>query len=317
MTLYNFVHKKTLNKDVFSHYLIEADKTNQYSNYGHATKVLEQRAHTMLKIADDKAVIAVSSGAAGLHAIISLIQKLENYVDIVTQSFTFPCVIQGACRNARIIDFDDDLDIDTSSILPHEVVIVTNCFGHLQNLDKILQLPNKYIIFDNAATPYSFWKGINGLNYGFACFVSLHHTKTIGFGEGGLIIINKEHEAAIRAIISFDKNSAGLYTRFGNNYKISEIAAAAILQWWDQFDIDDLTLLYRRRYKEYKVAKFPHKAETSDIFLPNCVPVIFDNVIDVTAYPEYDVKKYYKPLDGAKISNNIYNRILCFPIGSK
>lgn len=317
MKQYNFVHKKALVNTLFSMYLEEAHKTNQYSNYGYATRILEDQARHMLKITDDKSIIAVSSGTAALHAIIALLKKLENNIDIVTQSFTFPCAIQGECRRARIVDFDNDLDIDISSIQPHEVVIVTNVFGHLQNLDKILQLPNKYIIFDNAATPYSFWKGVNSLNLGFASFVSLHHTKTIGFGEGGLIIINKEYEAAVRAIISFDKDSAGNCSRFGNNYKISEIAAAAILQWWDQFDIDYLATLYRRRYEEYKIANFPHKADACDIFLPNCVPSIFDNTIDVTAYPEYDVKKYYKPLDNSKISNSIYDRLLCFPIGNK
>lgn len=316
MIQYSFVHRKTLKNNLFNAYLTPAYTSNQYSNYGHAVQSLERRARYMLKVADDKAIIAVSSGSSALHAIIALIKKLENNIEIVTQSFTFPCAIQGECKNARVVDFDNDLDIDISSIKSHEVVIATNLFGHLQNLDKILQLPNKYIIFDNAATPYSFWKGINSINYGFASFISLHHTKTIGFGEGGLIIIDKQYEQEIRSIVSFDKDETGAYTRFGNNYKMSEISAAAIIQWWDQFDINNLASLYVYRYKQYKKANFPHKAGAYDIFLPNCVPVIHSSSIDTSAFPNYDVKKYYKPLDSSKISNDIYNRILCFPIGN-
>jgi dTDP-4-amino-4,6-dideoxygalactose transaminase len=316
MNQYNFIHKKTLNSNILNSYLTHAYVTNQYSNYGHATQILERRARSMLKVTDDKAVIAVNNGSSALHAIVLLIQKLEDNIDLVTQSFTFPCAIQGVCNHSRIVDFDSDLDIDISSIKSHEVVIVTNVFGHLQNLDKILGLPNKYIIFDNAATPYSFWKGINSINYGFASFISLHHTKTIGFGEGGLIIISKEYEQAIRSIISFDKDSYGKYTRQGNNYKISEISSAAILQWWDQFDINKLASLYVKRYEEYNIANFPHKADKTDTFLPNCVPVIFNKAVEIPDYPMYDVKKYYKPLDDSKIANDVYNRILCFPIGN-
>lgn len=316
MNHYNFIHKKPLNIRAFSKYLEKAQTTNQYTNYGYVVQQLECRAAEMLKIRDDKTVIAVNNGTSALYALISLIKKLEGLINIVTQSFTFPCAIQGECRHSRVVDFDAELDINVSNIYFNEVVIATNAFGHLQNLNKILSLPNKYIIFDNAATPYSFWKGINSLNYGFASFVSLHHTKTIGFGEGGLIIVSKKYEQAIRSIIAFDKQTSGNYSRYGNNYKMSEIAAAAILQWWDQFDINELASLYQERYDEHQLANFPHKADRYDIFFPNCAPVIFETPQDIDDFPGIDVKKYYKPLDKSAISNDIYNRLICFPIGN-
>ena len=84
-----------------------------------------------------------------------------------------------------------------------------------------------------------FIKAKNSCNYGTGSFISLHHTKPIGFGEGGLAIIDKEYEKYTRAAVNFGMEE-GVFNENGGNYKISEISAAGILQWWDQFNIDNL-----------------------------------------------------------------------------
>ena len=87
-----------------------------------------------------------------------------------------------------------------------KLFIVTNCFGHLQDLDRILHFLLKYdklVIFDNAATPYSFYNGVNSCNLGNASFISLHHTKPIGFGEGSLAIVDKHLEEQVRIACNF------------------------------------------------------------------------------------------------------------------
>jgi len=120
---------------------------------------------------------------------------------------------------------------------------------HLQNLNHIeskLQ-DSMYLVYDNAATPYSFYEGKNCVNYGVASFVSLHHTKPIGFGEGGLAIIDKKFEKYVRESINFGMDEEKNFTEFGSNCKMSEISAAAILQWWDQFDIDESNVFYPNR----------------------------------------------------------------------
>ena len=45
-----FLIKKQLNSDRFNEYLITANTTNQFTNYGYAVQLLEQRARDMLKI---------------------------------------------------------------------------------------------------------------------------------------------------------------------------------------------------------------------------------------------------------------------------
>ena len=65
-----FIIKKQLDSDRFNEYLLTANTTNQFTNYGYAVQLLEERARTMLKIDDSKAVIATSSGTAALNAIL-------------------------------------------------------------------------------------------------------------------------------------------------------------------------------------------------------------------------------------------------------
>ena len=74
----------------------------------------------------------------------------------------------------------------------------------LQDLDYISNHDFPYIIFDNAATPYTFWEGTNSCNYRERDLMYLlHHTKPIGFGEGGLAIIDKKYEESVRIATNF------------------------------------------------------------------------------------------------------------------
>ena len=68
----SFVIKKNIDFDKLKYYLNKI-KDNQYSNYGELTKLLEERARHMLKIHEDKAIIATSSGTSALHAILTAI----------------------------------------------------------------------------------------------------------------------------------------------------------------------------------------------------------------------------------------------------
>lgn len=319
-----FILKKYLDIDLFQKYLITAQESNQFSNYGNAVKMLEERAREMLKIDDSKAVIATSSGSSAISGIIYAIDREAGYSSRVgTQAFTFPSNVQGAAAGAISVDFDVALNIDTANkflIEYSDLVIVTNCFGHLQDIDYILEdLKEKNVVFDNAASPYSFWKGTNSCNLGVASYVSLHHTKPIGFGEGGLIIIDKKYEKYARASINFGLMDDEPINDRGGNFKMSEVSAAAILQWWDQFNIDDLQQKYLNNYynKRYEFGHvegdlYPHRADEDDIFFPNCFPFIHQQPT-IAANDEFE-RKYYKPVTPQSVTDALYDRIVCYGI---
>jgi len=325
-----FVSKKSIDYDKLKKYLETAHDTNQFSNGGWAVSELERRARDMLQIDDSKAIIATSSGSSALHAIIFAIHRYnEASLRIVTQDFNFPSASQGPATGPILVDFDNELNFKLDDELAFNygsIYIVTNCFGHLQDLDKILtfcQKHKKTVIFDNAASPYSFHNGTNSCNLGNASFISLHHTKPIGFGEGGLAIVEKHLEEYVRIACNFGFIDRRFNER-GSNFKMSELSAAGILQYWDSFDIDELmnkTLdsyydtLFRLN-QNHLGDLFPNHADESK-FLPSCLPYIYEKPMTLEEIDDNEAKKYYVPLRGLRISTEIYNRIICHPIMRK
>jgi dTDP-4-amino-4,6-dideoxygalactose transaminase len=323
-----FLVKKQLNSARFNHYLQEANKTNQFTNYGYAVKLLEERAKIMLKIDDSKAVIATSNGTTALNAIIyGMNVKDSKEYRVSTQAFTFPTNYLGAARGAIITDMTAqyNMSLDNQYLVQYsDLVIVTNIFGHLQNLEEIMDKTegrDKKLIFDNAATPYSFWGETNSCNLGTASFISLHHTKPIGFGEGGLAIIDKKYEEEARAACTFGIINGAPKEQSGN-YKMSELAAAGILQWWDQFDIDEMQKLFMKNYvnlqNEMRNSDGEHWINhTSSKWFPVCLPFIYNTPIKELSGEDNgrEFKKYYKPLsDGFLLSNMMYDNIKCLAI---
>ena len=323
-----FILPKKLDIRTFEIYINPAQESNQFANGGQATRILEARAREMLKISDDKAIIATSSGTTALHAILyAMMRRNNSNMRVCTQDFTFPSNSQGPATGPIITDIDADCNMELYDEYAHnygQIYIVTNCFGHIQDLDKVLlygQEHKKIIIFDNAATPYTFLNGINTCNLGHASYVSLHHTKHIGFGEGGLAIVDRHIEEDVRVACNFGLVN-GQFNERGSNYKISEIAAAAILQYWDSFDIDELQEKLLDNYynklfdlnKQYEGVLHANFSD-EDKFLPFCVPYIFNKPKNITDFQDDEgCKKYYHPLRGLPVSKQIYDRIICFPV---
>ena len=161
--------------------------------------------------------------------------------------------------------------------------------------------------------------GSNSCNYGCGSYISLHHTKPLGFGEGGLAIIDREYEEATRIATNFGIIDEQFNERSGN-YKISEVNAAAILQWWDQFDIETLATQFKDNYyklmyelRDVEGKAYAHYSE-DETFFPNCYPFFPDRDIPEEFSNKYEIKKYYKPLRGFKISNYFYDKIKCFAL---
>jgi len=322
-----FVLNKKINYTRLAEYLEPAHNTNQFSNGGRAARELENRARELLKIGDSKAIIATSSGSSALHAILFAVMRHNNAnMRVCTQDFTFPSNSQGPATGPIITDIDQNCNMNVYDEFAHEygqINIVTNCFGHIQELDSILmhaQENKKFIIFDNAASPYSFFNGINTCNLGQASYISLHHTKHIGFGEGGLAIVDAHLEEGVRVACNFGLVQ-GQFNERGSNFKISEVAAASILQYWDSFDINEMQKKLIDNYynklfeinKNYQGIPYPNNSD-EDNFFPSCLPFIFEQPTDIQEFPYEDCKKYYYPLRGLPVSKHVYDRIICFPI---
>jgi dTDP-4-amino-4,6-dideoxygalactose transaminase len=183
------------------------------------------------------------------------------------------------------------------------------------------------LIFDNAATAYTFYKGKNCVNFGDGCIISLHHTKPFGFGEGGAIIVDKKYENLVRGLICFGMNLSEKkhYLPEGNNYKMSEISAIYILQYLENNFYSIISIhqklydyffnLINTKFSHLKCKLFPSFHDKT--ITCACFPILFENYNDNIRVNLLEngifCKKYYHPLINTPNCLHIYNNILCIP----
>ena len=322
----NWLSIKKPNWNVIQTLMSECEKTNQYTNIGPIIPLLENYIRQHFLIDDSKAIIVANNGTTALHALVAGLNiYFSRELKFVTQSFTFPSSNQGPLKDSIIVDIDLEggLDLDKLANIEYDAMIVTNVHGNIVNIDKYVDFCKKYnkvLVFDNAATGYTFYKGKNSCNYGLGSIISFHHTKPFGFGEGGCIIVDKQYEKNIRTSLNFGiDNSLGEGARYSNqasNYRMCDINASFILAYLkDNFD-----KIIRRHSEIYEIYKnnlpkgfklFPNYSEDNPVCSSICL--LADHPISLEGIP-FLVRKYYKPLDlSCDISSDFYKRIICIP----
>lgn len=325
----NWVPNKPLNADRVAELLQNTVKSNNYTNYGPNVRLLEKIIRDTHKIDDSKAVICVNNGTSAIHALISGIEMHgDSQLKWATQSFTFPASAQGPLSNVYIVDIDHEGGIDLTKLPPDvDGIIVTNVFGNLVDIDRYTHWAREYekfLIFDNAATNYSFYKGKNSLNYGTACTVSFHHTKPVGFGEGGAIIVDKCYEHCIRRVINFGIDNTCANPRWdprGSNYKMSDIAAVYIIQYLDNMDriIKHHEMLYERAVQciptNSDIKLYPSFADNYPFVSCICLmsPRFNDGMIAKLLNHGIYCRKYYTPLADTPVATQFIREIICVP----
>ena len=100
---------------------------------------------------------------------------------------------------------------------------------------------------------------------------------------------------------------------------MSELSAAGILQWWDQFNIDDMQNIYLKNYSKLRYEMRHEDGDfwfnhTSDTWFPTCLPFIHNSRIEEVSgeFKSREFRKYYKPLSKSlTMSELMYNNIMC------
>lgn len=315
--------------------ILECLESRMFTNFGKNCIELEKFIHEKFLIDKDKSVILVSNGAMALNSLIGMYNTIYNKkLRWATQSFTFPCTIQGLLKDQSIVyDIDHkyygiDLDELKNNLDEYDGIIITNCFGNCVNIKVYEDFCKKYdkiLIFDNAATSYTFYENKNVLNYGDACIVSLHHTKPIGFGEGGFVVVDKSNEKIIKRIINFGYDTINKHVCDLNasNYKMSEIQAIYIKSYLDTFDIfhykiTSLFTYFKEKFKmmNFKTIKMFYNHSDDRRNLLSCISIIMETPMTINYFLENGVeaKKYYYPLKNTKNSSDLFSKIICLPL---
>ena len=320
-----WVPKKTINVGRVNELLDTSIQSNHFTNGGPNTLLLENRIRVCLDIDSSKSVVCVSNGTVALWAVVACFEVFhEKALQFSTQSFTFPASAQGYLDNVKIIDIDAGGGIDLQQINPEECdgIIVTNVFGNIVDIDKYedwAKINNKFLVFDNAATSYTSYKGKNSCNYGNAATLSFHHTKPIGFGEGGCIIVDSKYERTLRNVLNFGIDNTALlpkWHRKGGNYKMSDIQAVYILQYLDKFThIKEYTKsLYGYFLEQIGTEVELYSNFSDDIPFVSCICIFSEKsneIISSLLSNKIYCRKYYTPLVDTPVATDFFNKIVC------
>ncbi len=307
----------------------------QFANNGRFVRALEAQVAGVLDIdCGERAVVAVCNGACALSAAVGgLAMHCGRQLRWATQAFTFPCAHQGVLKDSLVVDvaaaaMGPCLVALERAVGEFDGVIVTNCFGLAVDMEAYVEFcrrHDKLLVFDNAATPLTRYQGRNVNNYGDACIVSLHHTKPIGFGEGGVVVFRKRYQDAMTRVICFGHSDVDKYhySVHASNYKMSEISAIFVSGWLERVgDIrahsKELLAYFVDEMRRRDVARarvYPNFAEQGDT-VAAVIPILFDRPCSVDAFIRegVDAKKYYYPISEAPAALDLFERIVCLPL---
>lgn len=323
-----WIANKTIDHDLIIQLLEQCEKTNQFTNGGPNVALLEREIRKLFQVSDNKSVIAVTNGYAAIKVATAAISRFKRKtMKWATQAFTFPPSAQISPQKVVIIDVDKEGGVDLSKIDDTiDGIIVTNVFGHVVDIDKYIQFCNERdiaLLFDNAATAYTFYKGSNSINYGTGSIISFHHTKPFGFGEGGAIIIDTVYEKYVRCLINFGIGLTDQYWTYdGGNYKMSDISAAYIIQYLkNNFEtiIKHHQKLYQTvvEYIEQQCEIKIYPSFHSNVIVPSSICILLEepteNIVEHLITEGIEVRRYYHPLDTSKQANYVWTHIICIP----
>tara|TARA_R110000824_G_scaffold53249_3_gene147495 strand:+ start:2956 stop:3987 length:1032 start_codon:yes stop_codon:yes gene_type:complete len=321
-----YVQEKKIDYPLFEKILSDSSATNQFTNIGPAKIKLEKKLKEILNLPDTKTVVCTANGTLSLHALFFFF-KARGLKRFVTPSYTFPSSIVGGFET-EVVDISLEnycFEEEEKIIQENDCIIITNLFGtYPKNLKSILQQckeNNTKVILDNASSPMTNIEGENFCSLGDASFGSLHHTKYLGFGEGGFIVIDKEHKEEINRILGFGftgKTVERISEPYSSNFKFSDVTAAAILQHIINYDlsahIEKQNLFVEMISDVEGVSIFNY----SEGVVYGNMPIVFKDPASTSFFRDnyIEAHKYYYPLRNHKNSLFLYERIINLPLYS-
>jgi len=317
-----FIGKKNISHSRIRELLSLSELTNNYTNNGPVKRLLEEKLEEILGL-KDKRVLCFSSGTAALHGIMFLCEKKYNTKKWVTPAFTFPSAVVGNMFDVDILDIDSGtatLPMDANLLTPYDGIIITNLFGSYVDLkawERFCYKHDKILIFDNASSSLSKCEEINICNFGDYSFGSLHHTKFLGFGEGGFAVVGKQDFDMLSQITNFGYDQNKNYNRFSSNFKMSDVSAAYILSQVENYNIFRHCEIQEEFVNKMIISKncelFNYKKGT----VYGNIPVIFNKEINnktLSEKTEIEFFKYYRPLTPVPNTTELYAKMINFPI---
>jgi dTDP-4-amino-4,6-dideoxygalactose transaminase len=211
-----------------------------YSNFGPQVRELEERYADFLGTSADR-VVSVTNATLGIEGAIA-VTDAEHWA---VPSFTFaatPAAVLGAGRTLSWTDISASdwwTDVDAARLLPGSGAVAVAPFGTGFDLARWPEVwRSRELVIDAAASLGASLQPLGELPPTWAVVFSLHATKVLPAGEGGLVVFGDADRArAFRSWSNFGFDGRRESMRVGTNAKMSEISAAfalCSLEDWEQ-----------------------------------------------------------------------------------
>ena len=219
-------------------YLKKIDSSRLYSNFGPLNEHLTRRLADYFSVEVDN-VLLVSNGTLALQAAVAT-SSIPGSTWIIP-SWTFIATAQAVVSAGSKVKFED-VDLNTWALLPdtsrlaHGVIPVVPFGGQVQLEPWALESTRRPIVID-AASCFDSCQNLSLVNkYNISVMVSLHATKLVTTGEGGVIVGPKAWIAEMKKWTNFGFYGDRTARRTGTNAKLSEYQAAVGLASFDQWE---------------------------------------------------------------------------------
>ncbi len=212
--------------DKVSAYLNQMDQRQIYSNWGPLLKGLEERYATFLNV-DPERIVASANATLAIQGAAFLMP-----VDVFqAPAYTFPASLSAvinAGKKLQMTDIEKEtwrLQISEMEQSPRVGLVDVLPFG--APYDPQRNKKYDHVIVDAAASIGSEELDLGAIKAGWAVVFSLHATKVLGAGEGGITVFgSKQFADEFRAWINFGFLGSRSSILTGINAKMSEISAA-------------------------------------------------------------------------------------------
>ena len=228
-------------------YITECITTSWISSQGKFVTNFEKIFEEMHK---DYYSLAVSSGTTALHlALVTL--GISSDDEVIVPDFTFAATINAVLYcNAKPVICEINADtwcIDENKIeelitSKTKAIIPVHLYGQPCNMDKIIQLANKYhlrVVEDCAESVGSLIGNKLVGTYGDSSTFSFFGNKTITTGEGGMVLFNdkeKYNKAKLLRDHGMSKTKRYWQELIGYNYRMTNLQAAIGVAQMERFD---------------------------------------------------------------------------------
>jgi dTDP-4-amino-4,6-dideoxygalactose transaminase len=289
----------------------------RWANFGPVQYQLADVVSKMLGLGADRVVVPASSATSALHALAGSYAQAAGrpLVWAISAFGFFSTAIGPLAGRVRVIDCDRTGLINASALaaLPADSwdgLLVTDIFGAQPNFSSLAQhceAAGKPMIIDAAVS----FPARRSSSLRTSEIVSFHHTKPWGFGEGGCAVVDARQAQRVRSFLNFGVGAHSSFASFAGNGKMSDVAAALILQrletmprWADGYRQQRQRIASLARAEELDLLVDP----VADVVVPH-VPILARRSVALSelSHLPFAVAKYYRPLgDGFPVAAHLY-----------